>query len=153
MNSAILLLPFLMSGFTAQAAVPATDSVPSVEVVLGEELILGLRDPFQPPSALKAKNSSKLTDLEILPLKDLKLNGVITGPKKTRAMVTTPGNKIFFVKVGDKVGLRDGKVTQILNDAIRVTEYYLNEKGQQVPDVQEIRLDGEIVSMSKREGE
>ncbi|NDG85728.1 MAG: hypothetical protein EBX52_11930 [Proteobacteria bacterium] len=125
----------------------------SIEALLNEDLIRGLRDPFQPPVTTMAAKKEQLTELELFQLKDFKLNGIVTGPKKTRAMVSAPGNKTFFVKVGDRIGAREGKVTNILNDAIRVQEMVLNEKGKPVPDIYEIRINGDMVSLSKRDGE
>jgi len=135
-----------------QAAVSQSGEGSAVESILNEEMIRGLRDPFQPPAAVRIKKKAILTELEMFQLKDFKLNGVITGPKKVRAMITTPSpsNKTFFVKVGDKIGSRDGRITHILGDAIRVQESIMNEKGTPVPDVYEIRMSGELVSMSKK---
>ena len=134
----------------AHAAVSSSGEGSAVESILNEDMIRGLRDPFQPPAAIRAKKKVILTELEMFQLKDFKLNGVITGPKKVRAMLTTPGNKTYFVKVGDKLGAREGRITHILGDAIRVQESVMNEKGKPIPDIYEIRMSGELVSMSKK---
>lgn len=125
----------------------------AVESILNEDLIKALRDPFQPPLNLLAKKEAPKTDLEIFPLKDFKLNGVVTGPKKTRAMITTPNNKVFFIKVGDSMGVRDGKVTQILSDSIKILEYFTDQNGKRVPDIYQLTISGELISLSKKEEE
>lgn len=130
---------------------PASTS--AVDALLNEDLIRSIRDPFQLPAILLTKKDAPKTDLEIFPLKDFRLNGVITGPKKTRAMVTTPGNKVFFVKVGERIGIRDGHVSQISSDSIKVLEYYIDEHGKKIPDVYELKITGELNSLSKKEEE
>ena len=135
---------------SAPAAAPVRNDSP-VDALLNEDVIRSLRDPFALPSVLLTKKDAPKTDLEIYPLKDFKLNGVITGPKKTRAMVTTPSNKVFFVRVGDRIGVREGHVSQISPDSIRVLEYYTDEHGKRMPDVYEMKMSGEVVSLSKQE--
>lgn len=139
------------SVITAINSAPTTDS--GMDSILNEDLIKSLRDPFQIPYILLAKKESPKTDLEMYQLKDFKLNGVVTGPKHTRAMVTTPNNKVYFIKVGDQIGTREGKVVQILSDAIRVTEYFVDEHGKKSPDEYEINLLGEINSLTKKASE
>ena len=114
-----------------------------------EELIRTLRDPFVPPISLTKKEVPK-SELELIALKDVKLNGVITGPKKVRAMISA-GPKTFFVAVGDKLGQRDGRITSIQSDLIKVVEYETDNRGRRTPEVFEVRITGEIVSLSKKE--
>ncbi len=128
---------------------PSTDS--PVESILSEDLIRALRDPFQLPSILMAHKESPKTDLETFQLKDFHLNGVITGPKKTRAMLTAPGNKVYFVRIGDKIGVRDGTVTQIMPESIKIVEYFTDEHGKRIPDAYELLMSGELVSLNKKE--
>lgn len=125
----------------------------AVDALLNEDLIRSIRDPFQLPAILLTKKDTPKTDLEIFPLKDFKLNGVITGPKKTRAMITAPGNKVFFVKVGDRIGVREGHVSQILTDSVKVLEFYIDEHGKNIPDVYELKITGELNSLSRKEEE
>lgn len=130
-------------------APPTLDS--PLDSLLNEDLIRNLRDPFQLPSILVTLKETPKSDLEVYPLKDFKLSGVITGPKKTRAMVTTPNNKVFFVRVGDRIGVHEGRVTQIRGDSIKVTEYYVDEHSKRTPDIYELTMSGEVVSLSKKE--
>jgi hypothetical protein len=121
-----------------------------VDSLLTEELIRSLRDPFVPPVSLTRKQAPK-SDLELFALKDVRLNGVITGPKKVRAMISVPGNKTYFVAVGDKLGMRDGRITSIQSDLIKVVEYEVDNRGRRSPEIFEVRITGEIVSLSKKE--
>jgi Tfp pilus assembly protein PilP len=79
------------------------------------------------------------------------LNGVITGPKKLRAIVTGPSGKTYFVMIGDHIGTRDGKISAIQPDFLKVVEYELDEKGKKIPEIFEVRLNGEMVSLSQKE--
>ena len=138
---------------TSVKTAPAARSESPVEAILSEDLIRALRDPFQLPASLLAKKENPKSDLEVYPLRDFKLNGVINGPNKTRAMVTTPNNKVFFVKMGDRIGARDGKVIRISSDSIQVKEFYTDEHGAKLPDVYELKLTGELVSLSNKDKE
>ena len=124
-----------------------------MEAILSEELVRTLRDPFELPSSLSRKAGMPRSDLELYQIRDFKLNGVITGPKKVRAMVSAPNGKAYFVKVGDLMGAREGRVTRITSDAIRVMEYFVNESGKRVPDLYELRINGELQALSKKEGD
>ena len=124
-----------------------------MEAILSEELVRTLKDPFELPASLSKKTGVPRSDLELYQIRDFKLNGVITGPKKVRAMVSAPNGKAYFVKVGDLMGAREGRVTRITSDAIRVMEYFVNESGKRVPDLYELRINGELQALSKKEGD
>ncbi len=146
----VSLSPF--AGSTGFAAVPIESPNSSMEAILNEDLIRSLRDPFEAPVVVKEFKAKAQSDLELYQLRDLKLNGVITGPKKPRALIASPKGQTFFVKVGDMVGAREGRVTQITPDSVRVTEFYVDEKGKRLPDVFEMRMDGEIRSLDRKGG-
>jgi Tfp pilus assembly protein PilP len=122
-----------------------------MDSLLTEDLIRALRDPFQLPTSAIVKKETPKSELETLALKDFKLQGVISGPRKIRAMLAGAGGKTYFVKVGDRIGVRGGKITQITSDSVRVTEFYQDEKGRSVPDIYELRLAGELVSLTKKD--
>ncbi len=143
-----LALALLGLGFAAQAA----NNPSPVDSLLTEDMIASLRDPFQAP-LVAIQNERQKTELEAFSLKDLKLNGVITGPKKTRAMVTAPNGKSFFVGSGEPIGQRDGHVASINPDAIRIVEYEMNSSGKKIPETFEMRLSGETVSLTKKREE
>lgn len=141
----LLLSPWV----TEAASIRQTSPVDSL---LTEEMIHTLRDPFQPPVAVAILDHPK-AELETFQLKDLRLNGVITGPKKTRAMITAPNGKAYFVANGEAIGLRDGHVASINPDAVRVIEYDRDAKGRKVPETFEMRLSGDVVSLTKKKEE
>jgi|GEM_PF-6518436 len=146
----LIQLAFVFIGSTSIAAVPAEDSGSPIEVIMNEDLIRALRDPFEVPSVKEAA-VRKESDLELYQLRDFKLNGVITGPKKVRAMVTTPKGSTFFVKVGDTIGAREGKVVSINADAIRVVEFYVDERGRRIPDTYDMKINGELELIDRKD--
>ncbi len=122
-----------------------------MESILTEDAIRALRDPFHAPNvALQAKEAVP-SDLDLFALKDYKLNGVITGGKKAKAMVTLPNSKSFFLSVGDRVGVREGRVIAIAGDSIKVVEYEHDENGKKVPEVFQLLISGDIVSLTNKE--
>jgi hypothetical protein len=138
--------------FLAQASANLPGDAPnsSMEAILNEDLIRALRDPFDAPVIVKEVKAQTQSELELYQLRDLKLNGVVTGPKKPRAMITSPKGQSFFVKVGDSVGAREGRVTQITADSVRVMEFYVDDKGKRLPDIYEMRMDGELRSLDRK---
>jgi hypothetical protein len=134
----------------ANASLPGDPSNSSMESILNEDLIRALRDPFEAPVVIKEVKVKTQSDLELYQLRDLKLNGVVTGPKKPRALITSPKGQSFFVKVGDLVGAREGRVTQITPDSVRVMEFYVDDKGKRLPDIYEMRMDGELRSLDRK---
>lgn len=151
--SALLMIPFAVFAAPAAPVAPLASSEPELPMdsLLNEDLIRSLRDPFQLPTSAIIKKEIPKSELETLALKDFKLQGVISGPRKVRAMLAGGGGKTYFVKVGDRIGVRGGKITQITSDAVRVTEFYQDEKGRNVPDIYELRLAGELVSLTKKD--
>jgi len=125
-----------MIGASARADSP-------MESILTEDAIRALRDPFRAPSFVVAKEVAK-SDLESFSLKEFKLNGVITTAKKAKALVTLPNSKTYFVAVGDRVGLRDGHVTAISGDSVKVVEYDHDDTGKPVPEMFKLSISGEI---------
>lgn len=128
----------------------SSEGIAGVDALLTEEIIRGLRDPFSPPASLAKKEVPK-SELETFELKGIRLNGVITGPKKVRAMITGPNGKVYFIAMGEKIGVRQGRVTSIQSDAIKIVEYEIDDRGRRTPEIFEIRMSGEIVSLSKKE--
>jgi hypothetical protein len=148
-----ILLLAMPGAFAAVADVSAeSEEASALETVLNEELIMALRDPFELPSSRGSPGKDKGPELTLFPINDLKLNGVITGPKKLRALISAPNGKTFFVRVGDLIGLRSGKITQIRSDAVTIVETE-EVKGKRVSGAVELRIGGEMVSLSGRKGE
>jgi hypothetical protein len=119
-----------------------------IEAVLSEEMISGLRDPFQVPAIIVSKKESPRAELELTQLKDIRLNGVVTGPKRTRALLSVPNGKTFFVSIGDRVGVRGGKVTGIKTGKVSIVEFDTDLNGKRVQERYELSIDGELVSLS-----
>ena len=123
----------------AQATVPGNNSSP-VEMILTEDMLVTLRNPFRPTEMVQKVLSIKRSDQESYSVNTMVLNGVIAGLKKSKAMITLPNRKTVFVKVGDKVGTRDGHVVQIDSDGVRVLEYDKDEDGKLVPEYVQIAI-------------
>ncbi len=123
----------------AQATVPGNNSSP-VEMILTEDMLVTLRNPFRPTEMVQKVLSIKRSDQESYSVNAMVLNGVIAGLKKSKAMITLPNRKTVFVKVGDKVGTRDGHVVQIDSDGVRVLEYDKDEDGKLVPEYVQIAI-------------
>jgi Tfp pilus assembly protein PilP len=152
----LLAMPLARAEIPTQASAPVSASISAIstspmESILSEDYIRSLRDPFRSPTILAKKAETPKSELETFQLKEFKLNGVIATKKKSQAMITAPNGKGYFLSVGDKIGVRDGRVTSIQPQAIKVVEYEIDEKGKRVPDILELRMDGEVVSLSKKE--
>jgi Tfp pilus assembly protein PilP len=151
-------LPVLiLTGPAAFSALPTPSGAPAepamaLETVLSEEYIAEIRDPFALPSLGPVFGGGKRPELTLFSINDLKLNGVITGPKKLRAMVSAPNGKTFFVKIGDPIGMLNGKITQIRSDAITVVEFE-EVRGKRVSGTKELRIGGELVTLSSGGGD
>ena len=106
--------------------------------------VIGLRDPFRMPDMNQLlRKGRKKSQLELIPLEDFKLVGVMTGPRDIRAMLKGPGNKIFYVKKDDRIGISNGVIKSISTDRIRVEESVTNILGSSDRVVAELRLKGE----------
>lgn len=123
-----------------------------VEGLLTEDAIRTLRDPFQAPPAQLRKKEAPTSELELISLSDLVINGVIIdAKKKAKAMLSVPNGKTFFVVEGTRVGKRDGHVTAISGDAINVVEYDYDERGKKIPRYYRLSISGELVSLMSKE--
>ncbi|MBU6153495.1 MAG: pilus assembly protein PilP [Bdellovibrionales bacterium] len=143
---------FFLNAVSAWAALsgPGEPASSTMESLLNEDLIRALRDPFEAPLVIKEVKTRVQSDLELYQLRDLKLNGVITGPKKSRALIASPKGQTFFVKVGDLVGAREGRVTSITPDAVRIVEFYVDDQGKRLPDTYEMRMDGDLKLLDRK---
>jgi len=109
------------------------------ESISSAQDIMSLRDPFRKPKISRQK-IVLTSELETIPVQEFKLNGVITGPGKMKAMLIGPKGKTYFVSKGDKIGLRDGEITEITSSKIFVTEKIINVLGQEESLAVEILL-------------
>jgi hypothetical protein len=108
---------------------------------------LKMRDPFRKPAKFAAPgNDLALPDLERYGTDQIKIVGIITGPKKPKALVVTPNNKMFIVSENDRMGIHKGVVTKIGEKSIVVRERIVNLVGQ------EENTDTEIFYTTKKSG-
>ncbi len=91
-----------------------------------------IRDPFMRPK-LEKEQRIFTTELESALIDDVKLVGIITGLKDTKAILETPGGSTFVVGVNTRVGQNKGIITRITENSITVREKILNVMGQEEP--------------------
>lgn len=82
-----------------------------------------LRSPFDENSETQAqKDKGLLTPLETYSLSSLQFVGTITEQDVLYGYIMAPDNKIYSVKIGDKIGDHHGIVKSITGDRLEVTE-------------------------------
>jgi Tfp pilus assembly protein PilP len=134
----LMVLALFFGSLNAFAQAPNGGS--AVAALLNEEVIVGLRNPFRPSDSVQKVMKIQKSDLESFPVSNMVLNGVIAGLKKSKAMITLPNSKTVFVKVGDKIGTRDGRIVEINSDGVRVVEYDRDEDGKLVQEYYQISI-------------
>lgn len=146
----VLLLQFALYGFAQAENTPVQLPAQSgpIDQILATDSLKDIRDPFQMPTIINKRKENPKSDLELTQLKDIRLNGVISGPKKVRALLSVQSGKTYFVSVGDRVGVRDGRVSKIKPSSVMVREWDTDEFGKRVAEDFEIQLSGEVVSLS-----
>jgi len=65
-------------------------------------------------------------ELEARPISAYFFRGSFIQNSKVRAILETAGGDIFYVKVGDRIGVRYGIITSITEDKLTVEEKYQN---------------------------
>lgn len=127
-----------------QDSAMADDNNQKEEFATLEEL-LKLRDPFK--RVIQVSDPSidlaDLPELERTPVEDLKLIGVITGPKKLKALLKTPSGSTLFVSINQSVGTRKGKVSRITSNFVEVQERVKNLLGREDIVIAKIPLEGD----------
>jgi type IV pilus assembly protein PilP len=96
---------------------------------------IGKRDPFRSPEAEPAAQASLANTACTEPLcrfdvDQLTLVAVVSGDANPLAMVQDPQGRGYFVRRNTRVGRQGGKVTQIISDAVVVTEYFTTPDGK-----------------------
>lgn len=76
-------------------------------------------------------NDVSIPELERFDLDKWSLVGVITGPKKSKAMVVSPSGKMHIVEEDVHIGTRHGFIKKIVPGAISVEEKVVNLLGQE----------------------
>ncbi len=136
--SALLLAHLVLTHASAQPN--PSDSVTEIKSQttqvtaepISVEESLSMRDPFRRPAKFAAPgNDLALPDLERYGSDQIKVVGIITGPKKPKALVVTPNNKMFIVSENDRIGVHKGIITKIKEKSILVKEKIVNLVGQE----------------------
>lgn len=116
----------------------ATEAAPQGTSTAAEAM-LRLRDPFKRPDLEMVKVVPK-TELESYAADSFKMIGVLTGPKRLKAMLLAPDGKTYFVTERTKIGTRNGFVRRITPEAVSVREKVVNVLGQEENLDLEIKL-------------
>lgn len=96
---------------------------------------VGKRDPFRSPEAEPAAqaalaNATCTEPLCRFDIDQLTLVAVVSGDANPVAMVQDPQGRGYFVRRNTRVGRQGGKVTQIISDAVVITEYFTTPDGK-----------------------
>lgn len=96
---------------------------------------VGKRDPFRSPDAEPATQAALASASCNEPLcrfdvNQLTLVAVVSGDANPLAMVQDPAGRGYFVRRNTRVGRQGGKVTQIMSDALVITEYFTTPDGK-----------------------
>ncbi|MGZ3687094.1 MAG: pilus assembly protein PilP [Bdellovibrionota bacterium] len=125
---ALLVALTLLSGCTALAAQSSPiDEPPKI------------RDPFKRPNTA-SKDEVPKTELELFPLEQFKMIGVMTGPMRVRVMLLAPNGKTYFASENTKIGVRKGVVQKITTTSMKVREKTINVLGQEENVDTEVKL-------------
>jgi type IV pilus assembly protein PilP len=96
---------------------------------------IGKRDPFRSPDAEPATQAALASATCNEPLcrfdiDQLTLVAVVSGDANPLAMVQDPAGRGYFIRRNTRVGRQGGKVTQIMSDAVVITEYFTTPDGK-----------------------
>jgi type IV pilus assembly protein PilP len=96
---------------------------------------IGKRDPFRSPETEPAAQAALANTACTEPLcrfdiDQLTLVAVVSGDANPLAMVQDPAGRGYFVRRNTRVGRQGGKVTQIMSDAVVITEYFTTPDGK-----------------------
>jgi Tfp pilus assembly protein PilP len=114
-------------------ATPLQESSVASDMNFTIENSINLRDPF---SRLINKSSqqigeTQIPELERHDLTQFKLVGIITGPKRNKALLMGPDSKMHVVTESTVVGTRHGQITVIKPGGVTVHEKVVNLLGQE----------------------
>jgi len=108
------------------------------------------RDPFRSIVATRDDDQIKSpTPLQRFELEQYTLSGIIWGIERPKAMVEDPEQIGHVVELGTYIGTKWGKVTEITEDHIVVTEEYLSMDGSLVVKPRVLSLPGEETTGSR----
>ncbi len=113
----------------------------------------GKVDPFEPLFKATTKKEEKITftpkppprghipgDLEKIDLSQLKLTGIVMSSTKNLGLVQEASGKGHIIFTGSRIGIRGGRVSDILKDKVIIKETLENTRGQIVVQKKELKL-------------
>jgi len=113
---------------------------------------LARRDPFRSPEvdglAEQSGSTQCIDPLCQWDLEQLHLVAVVTGSSDPIAMIEDPSGRGHIVKRGSAIGKQEGKITQILRDAIVVTEFFVAADGKKSPNPVSLTVNSESKTAS-----
>lgn len=128
-------------------------SFPSPEVKVYEGFVYDnqvsqLPDPFKPRKPKKG-NQIELSvekhekqELENFPLESLKMIAFLEDKKNgPNAIIRAPDNRIFRVKIGNYVGMNNGKITAITSEKVVIKESVLDSEDASRERTNTLQLD------------
>ncbi len=90
----------------------------------------GRRDPFLSFVGPNDEQREKMPPLQRVSISEMKLIGVAWGSGRVSAMVQTPDGKSYPVQRGTRIGINQGRVSQIGRESVTVEEPYINIFGR-----------------------
>jgi Tfp pilus assembly protein PilP len=118
----------------AKAPVQAASTQNFDEANLSLETSINLRDPFSRVAnrGMVENNEDKIPELERYELDKFSLVGIITGPKKSKALlVADETKKLHVVSEKARIGTRGGYVKSIEPGMVTIEEKVVNLLGQE----------------------
>lgn len=116
----------------ADAAAKIAPIAPPQQAVVAERL----RNPFMPPSIKVSVPVGAVQvpkgPLECCPTTAFSIAMIKTGSDGSSAMLIAPDKKRYIVKVGTRIGNREGKITKIDESGITVKQVVRNEEDKVV---------------------
>lgn len=153
---AFIIVTLLATGLIclqAEAVEQSKPKAPEVEVKVEREAyiydVAGRRDPFL--SLLiaaqavrdKKKRAKGLIPIEDYDLSQVKLIAVMQEKKGNFALIGLPDGKFYTVSEGMTIGIHEGKIIRIVEDAIVIKEFKPDYKGKLQAEEKFIRLRAE----------
>ncbi|MCI5065132.1 pilus assembly protein PilP [bacterium] len=121
----------------AQAELVAMLEEPQEEFVYDPE---GMRDPFEPFDFSPTIENNGKSELEQFGLGQLRLTAVLKGFGDPKAIVESATGKGFTVRIGTKIGQRNGEVVAIEKDKLIIVETTSDFTGETKTNTVEMKL-------------
>ena len=118
-------------GETAKPSAGVSGGEGSADSTFTIENSLSVRDPFRRPAPSGPQVDDTTPELLRYEIDKFKLVGVITGPKKAKAMLTSPSGKMHIVAEEMPIGTRRGFIKKIAPGMIEIEEKVINLLGQE----------------------